>query len=205
MGPILLLLVCAVFIGIENTIIARKFDDISPLASQPVYALCYFLVCAFVWPFRDHLGLTVKNTPLSILSWVIAAGLIFAIFVIILGFLWPTPPTAVPPAETMSSWKRFLWIIIAGLIFAGGAILYFEAYVRGATPQLAVTVLGVGIPISMAVINMAIDRQMPTINTIGSIVLVTLAVVLLRRDLPSGPPPEAPPPMEAAPAVTQAQ
>lgn len=77
--PRLLFLACALFFAFENIIIDRKYGGMSPLGTQPVYAVCYFIICAAVWPLRRQFGLEIKSSPIEIMPWVIAGGLIFTV------------------------------------------------------------------------------------------------------------------------------
>lgn len=80
--PKILLFFCALCIVLENIIIERTFAGLSPLGSQPIYALCYLLICAALSPafIRKRLGMDVDWQRLrEVWRWVLAAGLVFVI------------------------------------------------------------------------------------------------------------------------------
>ncbi len=72
-------------------------------------------------------------------------------------------------------------ILISGALFAIGAAAYFAAYGKGASEYLVVTALSF-LPVSVAVIAFALDRQLPSRNVLIAVFLAMLAMYFLGLD-----------------------
>jgi uncharacterized membrane protein len=142
MLPKLLFLACAFFIALENIIIERKFAGLSPLGSQPIYALCYLIICASLFPLSKPLGMSVDTERLQ---------------------------------------KVFPWVLLAGLIFAFGAIMFFQAFAKGGTAQMSVTVAAM-LPILVAILVCLVDRRLPSTRTLISCALAVSAILVLHPE-----------------------
>ena len=141
--PVALLLAYAIHLAAENFLIQRKLSEVSPLVTQPVYALCYLLICALAYPFRESLQMGIKEFPA----------------------------------------EKIPWILLSATIFASGALIFFQAYAKGATPFMVMTVLTI-LPVFVGIITCIVERKWPTMNMLGACAMVMGAVWLICRDLP---------------------